>query len=82
MPDQEMIYSVEAKLASNNFTRPTWVFIGWATTPDGDVRYAENATVVNLKNEQDAIFNLYAKWNRDKYSIRFDSNGGTGIMTN
>jgi hypothetical protein len=46
------------------------------------VRYAENASVVNLEEVQDKVVDLYAVWLGVGYSVRFDSNGGTGIMDN
>ena len=82
MANQVFTYDVRQALATHAFTRTGFAFSGWATTPSGQVRYAENATVVNLEEVQDRIVDLYAVWSGVGYSVRFDSNGGTGIMDN
>ena len=80
--DQRFVYDERQMLASHMFTRTGFAFSGWATTPSGQVRYAENASVVNLEEVQDKIVDLYAVWSGVGYSVRFDSNGGNGIMDN
>lgn len=80
--DQTFVFDVQHTLASHTFTRTGFVFTGWATTPSGQERYAENASVVNLEEVQDKVVDLYAVWLGVGYSVRFDSNGGTGIMDN
>lgn len=80
--DQTFVFDVQHTLASHTFTRTGFAFTGWATTPSGQVRYAENASVVNLEEVQDKVVDLYAVWSGVGYSVRFDSNGGTGIMDN
>lgn len=80
--DQTFVFDVQRTLASHTFTRTGFAFTGWATTPSGQVRYAENASVINLEEVQDKVVDLYAVWSGVGYSVRFDSNGGTGIMDN
>lgn len=80
--DQTFEFDVQKALASHAFTRTGFAFSGWATTPSGQVRYAENASVVNLEEVQDKVVDLYAVWSGVGYSVRFDSNGGNGIMDN
>ena len=82
MSDQPFTYDGRQALKAHAFTRTGFAFAGWATTPNGQVRYAENASVVNLEEVQDYIVDLYAVWSGVGYSVRFDSNGGTGIMDN
>ena len=82
MQDQKFSYDSRGNLDVNKFMRNGFAFTGWATTPSGQVRYAEKASVLNLEETQDAIYDLYAVWSGEGYSIRFDSNGGTGIMEN
>ena len=82
MSDQPFTYDVSAALKTHTFTRAGFAFTGWATTPGGQVRYAENKTVVNLEEVDGEIVDLYAVWSGVGYSVRFDSNGGTGIMDN
>ena len=82
MADQVITYDDTDTLMTHEFTRTGFAFSGWATTPSGQVRYAENATVANLEEVQDKIVNLYAVWSGAGYSVRFDANGGTGVMEN
>ena len=82
MSDQPFTYDVSGALKTHAFTRPGFAFTGWATIPSGQVRYAENKTVVNLEEVDGEIVDLYAVWSGVGYSVRFDSNGGTGIMDN
>jgi len=82
MSDQPFTFDVSGELKTHAFTRTGFAFTGWATTPSGQVRYAENKTVVNLEEVDGHIVDLYAVWSGVGYSVRFDSNGGTGIMDN
>ena len=82
MSDQPFTFDVSGALKTHAFTRTGFAFTGWATTPSGQVRYAENKTVVNLEEVDGYIVDLYAVWSGVGYSVRFDSNGGTGIMDN
>ena len=82
MSDQPFTFDVSGALKTHAFTRTGFAFTGWATTPSGQVRYAENKTVVNLEEVDGHIVDLYAVWSGVGYSVRFDSNGGTGIMDN
>jgi len=82
MPAQGISYDEEQPLNTHEFTRTGFAFTGWATTPSGQVRYAENALVVNLEEVQDGIVDLYAVWSGAGYAVRFDANGGTGFMDN
>ncbi len=82
MEDQVFEYDVRDALATHTFTRTGFAFSGWAVAPSDQVRYAEGASVVNLRETQGDVYNLYAVWSGAGYSVRFDSNGGTGIMDN
>ncbi|MBO4645314.1 MAG: InlB B-repeat-containing protein [Bacteroidales bacterium] len=64
MLDQTFTYDEAQNLAANGFSRSGYVFAGWSTTPDGDVEYANEASVSNLSAVQGAVINLYAKWMR------------------
>ena len=43
-------------------------FAGWATSPDGSVKYDDGVTVVL---SMDAVINLYAVWRGTEYVVRF-----------
>ena len=67
---------------ANRFTWTGHAFSGWARSPGGQVAYADGAVVVNLAETQDEVVTLYAVWSGSAYNVRFDSNGGTGVMDN
>ena len=79
---QLFTFDVQQALATHTFTRAGFAFTGWATASGGQVRYPENKAVVNLAEVQDEVVELYAIWSGVGYSVRFDSNGGTGVMDN
>ena len=58
------------------FTRTGHTQVGWATVDGGEKVYALDA--VYTKNE---ALTLYPVWNTNKYTITFDTNGGSEIAT-
>ena len=81
MSNQTFTYGVEQALSSNTFTLEGYGFVGWATSPDGDVVYADCATVKNLISVANGVVDLYAKWDTT-YTVCFNANGGEGTMLN
>lgn len=73
MADQSFEYDESKALTANGFTREGWAFIGWATTPDGDVEYG-NDPVVNLTTVNNGKVTLYAVWSKDAYEISYQHN--------
>lgn len=55
-------YDVAANLTANGFVKKDHVFLGWATSPDGPVVYADGASVRNLTATHNGTVTLYAKW--------------------
>ena len=81
MSDTDVDMSRETALAANAFVRQGYHFLGWATTADGEVKYADGATVSRLSTEAGSEINLYAVWERDYYTVRFlGGEGVTGTM--
>ena len=81
MSDTDVDMSRETALAANAFVRQGYHFLGWATTADGEVEYADGATVSRLSTEAGSEINLYAVWERDYYTVRFlGGEGVTGTM--
>lgn len=78
------------KLAKNIFTREGWTFLGWSDDKDAKAESLKDAAyVLNLADKGETI-TLYAIWSQDPedidpeegYTIKFDSNGGEGSMSN
>ena len=83
MKNQTFTYDDEAKALSENlFTRSAYDFKGWGlTSKDTAVSYCDKAEVSNLSAKKDGIFDLYAIWWKKSITIKFDSNGGSGTMS-
>ena len=61
------------KLSSCLFTKAGWTFIGWSTTPTGNVEYTNQASyTMGSKN-----VTLYAKWSAEQYTVSFSASGGS-----
>lgn len=65
-------------LEKNTFTRVGFIFSGWNTISDGSgISYDDEAIFASGIDED---LRLYAQWTPIKYTLSFDSNGGTGVM--
>lgn len=71
-------YDVKKPLACNSFIKKGYSFKGWATSPNGEVAFADIANVENLTSENGAIVTLFAKWSANQYTVTFDKSGGSG----
>ena len=77
MSNQDFTYDAAQNLTANGFTRTGYTFAGWATSPNGPVEYADNASVINLTATNGGTVNLYAKW-----GIPYiDADGNTQLRT-
>ena len=65
-------------LTTNAFTRTNYTFSGWNTAANGSgTAYANGATYDFV-----ADATLYAQWTQVNHTVIFNSNGGTGSMSN
>ena len=80
MEDQTITYDETANLNSNCFTNPGMRFIGWSTTPAGEVEYSDQASYSMAASN----VVLYAIWDANEYTIIFNKNSSeaTGEMNN
>ena len=68
------LYNDSLTLRGALFTRTGHTQVGWATTDGGEKVYGFDD--VYIKNE---ALTLYPVWNTNKYTITFDTNGGSEI---
>ncbi len=68
-------YGTPITLTSNAFEWAGYNFVGWATTPTGDVVYENGAEVSNLTSENNGAVTLYAKWERPNLTLHMMGNG-------
>ena len=83
MSNESFTYDAAAKaLTANAFTKTNYHFIGWATSAGGDVTYADGASVRNLTATNNGVYDLYAKWAIDTYTVTITKNNDSyGTIT-
>lgn len=82
MAIQTFEHTVSSKLNPNLYVREGYTFTGWNTKADGKgTSYIDQASILNLTDKEETI-TLYAQWAANEYVVRFDSNGGSGTMSN
>ena len=70
------------KLTKNTFTKEGYTFIGWNTNKSSlSVIYTDEQVVNDLGQTGETVI-LYAIWKVNTYTVKYDSNGGTGSMAN
>ena len=80
MADSEFVYLSEGNvLRTNAFTRPGYAFLGWSTTPGGEVVYWDGDSLADFTGitVHGAYMTLYAKWVSGSYPVTFCANDGT-----
>ena len=73
----------ELNLAPNDFTRKGYRFKNWNTKPDGSGETLANINGVNdfvIAHDGESV-TIYAQWIPLQVTLIFNSNGGTGTMT-
>lgn len=88
MGDQEMFYDAKTPLTPCAFTATGYRFRGWSyssvSSTDTDalssINFSDGAAVNNLTSTAGETITLYAIWTLGSYLIRFDPNGGEGVM--
>ena len=76
MAAQTFEAGVSQAIAANAFTRSGYTFTGWNTRADGSGTSYTNGQKITLSQD----ITLYAQWERIKYNLSFDANGGEGTM--
>ena len=72
----------QTTLNKNNYTRAGYIFKGWATEPNGEVVYVDQAEIYNLTDENydeklgTGTVYLYAVWERSVSTLIVDADGG------
>ena len=69
MKPQNVIIGESAKLNKNTFYYAGHMFMGWSTTPDGEVEYTKDAKFFNSGDEH--AYTLYAIWTEGTEGLEF-----------
>ena len=76
--DQTKTYGVNLTLSSTKPTRTGYTFSKWNTKADGTgINYNSGAAYTGNAN-----LTLYAVWTPNKYTVKYDANGGSGAPGN
>lgn len=70
---QTKYYGKSLTLSSTKPTRTGYIFKGWATSSGGSMTYASGASYTS-----NASITLYAVWQANTYTVKYNANGGTG----
>ena len=84
MDTQENIPSKKAtKLSKNTFTKEHYKFLGWSDEQNATTAKwsDEDETFTYDASEDGEEITLYAIWQKLKYTVTYNSNGGSGTMT-
>lgn len=74
---QTKYYGKSLTLSSTKPTRTGYTFKGWATSSSGSVAYTSGASYTT-----NASATLYAVWQANTYTVKYNANGGTGAPAN
>lgn len=74
---QSKYYGKTLTLSSTKPTRTGYTFKGWATSSSGSVAYASGASYT-----ANASATLYAVWQANTYTVKYNASGGTGAPSN
>ena len=67
----------QTTISTNGFKKTGYQFIGWNTSADGvGTSYSAEEKVSKVPSGA----TLYAQWKANRYTVKFDSNGGDGSM--
>lgn len=68
-------------LKTGLFTKTGYTFAGWAKTSGGAVAYKDGASVKFSGLKEGDTVELYAVWRVNSYTVAFNANGGSGVMS-
>ena len=77
MLPQWVLYDTATALRPNRFKQTGYVFVGWNTKADGSGDSYTDGDTVSLKENT----TLYAQWEMDVVTVKFNFNGGYGHMS-
>jgi len=80
MSPQTHTYDAELALSENTFSKTGYTFAGWNTASDGSgTSYTNCQSVDNLTTTANGTVTLYAKWDKNTYTVVFNANDGTDL---
>ena len=80
MLDQARKYDDKKTLTTNAFALEGYTFTGWNTAADGSGTSYTDENDGNLSSTDGETVTLFAQWQANNYTVKFDANGGVGTM--
>ena len=80
MPQVTHTYDTAKNLSDNQFTLTGWHFCGWAKTANGAAEYTNGQKINNLTDKDGGTVTLYAVWQANTYTIKFNTDGGNFVQ--
>ena len=81
MANESFVYGTAKALTISTFKRTGYIFIGWSTSSTATTpTYDDGQSVKNLTTTSGGTVKLYAVWQANAYTIKFNKNGGSGTM--
>lgn len=74
-------YDVPQALRTNTFTKRGYTFLGWSESHFGGVRYTNHESITNRFSTDGSGLILYAVWQRNNYSIHYNSNAAGATVS-
>ncbi|MFR1215004.1 MAG: InlB B-repeat-containing protein, partial [Acutalibacteraceae bacterium] len=81
MAEQGFVYDTAQELTANAFSKEGHTFKGWSTMANGQVVYADRASVNNLTSANNGTVTLYAVWEINQYTVTFKNWDGSVLKT-
>jgi uncharacterized repeat protein (TIGR02543 family)/LPXTG-motif cell wall-anchored protein len=79
--EEERVWTNSAyELPLCGFIKPGYHLEAWTTEPDGSGASYEDGEAVENLTAKDGSITLYAQWEPNNYTVKFDANGGKGKM--
>ena len=79
MPDQIINAGSGDRLSKNTYERAGYTFGGWSYLPDGNKNWSDEAVFGDWQLKEDGrVYELYAIWTPNTYTVKFDGNGSDG----
>lgn len=69
MDNQQFTYGTAQNLTANAFSKPGYMFSGWATSNTGDKVYDDEQNVNNLTTTNNETIDLYAVWTFNQAAV-------------
>ena len=69
MENSSHVVGISSNLSKNIYEKSNYNFVGWSTTPDGEVIYLDEGEIEGLKVQDGEVIDLYAIWEPKQYNI-------------